>query len=52
MPNRIEVTADFTPDAALMIAAATLIVGVVRDVMTWPTYELDVLDAIDIPVRA
>src|SRR5262245_42233147 len=31
--NRVEVTADFTPDAALMIATATLIVGIVRDVM-------------------
>lgn len=41
--NRVEVTADFTPDAALMIAAATVIVGVVREVMSWPTYELDEL---------
>ena len=38
--NRIEITADFTPDAALMIAAATVIVGIVRDVMSWPSYEL------------
>jgi hypothetical protein len=35
--NRIEVTADFTPDAALMAATATLVVGIVRAVMTWPT---------------
>ncbi len=49
-PNRIEVTADFTPDASLMIAAATFIVAVVREVMTWPSYELDALDSIDIPV--
>ena len=35
--NRIEVTADFTPDAALMIATATVIVGIVREVMTWPS---------------
>jgi len=49
-PNRIEVTADFTPDASLMIAAATFIVAVVRDVMTWPSYDLDALDAVDIPV--
>ena len=34
--NRIEITADFTPDAALMVATATLIVGIVREVMTWP----------------
>ena len=29
--KRIEVTADFTPDPGLMIATATLIVGIVRD---------------------
>ena len=49
-PNRIEITADFTPDAALMIAAGTLIVGIVRDVMSWPSYELDALEACDFPV--
>lgn len=48
--NRIEVTADFTPDAALMIAAATFIVGVAREVMTWPSFELDALDERDFPV--
>jgi hypothetical protein len=42
--NRVEVTADFTPDAALMIAAATVIVGIVRAVMTWPSFDLAVLD--------
>jgi hypothetical protein len=49
-PNRIEVTADFTPDASLMIAAATFIVGVAREVMSWPSYELNTLEAIDFPV--
>jgi hypothetical protein len=49
-PGRIEVTADFTPDASLMIAAATFIVGVVREVMSWPTYELGSLESIGIPV--
>lgn len=38
--NRVEVTADFTPDASLMIATATLCVGIVRSVMNWPSYEL------------
>jgi hypothetical protein len=47
--NRIEVTADFTPDAALMAATATLIVGIVREVMTWPSYSLDQLAARGIP---
>jgi hypothetical protein len=49
-PNRIEVTADFTPDAALMIAAATLIVGIVREVMTWPSFELSVLASCGFPI--
>src|SRR5206468_8369695 len=48
--NRIEITADFTPDAALMAATATLIVGIVRDVMTWPRYELDEMDRRGIPI--
>jgi hypothetical protein len=47
--NRIEITADFTPDAALMIATATFVVGVVREVMTWPSYELSALAARDFP---
>jgi hypothetical protein len=48
--NRVEITADFTPDAALMAATATLIVGIVREVMTWPSYDLGELERHDIPV--
>jgi hypothetical protein len=48
--DRIEITSDFTPSPSLMIATATLIVGVVREVMTWPSYELDELSKHDIPV--
>ena len=48
--DRIEVTADFTPDAPLMIATATLIVGIVREVMRWPSYDLSTLEETDIPV--
>jgi hypothetical protein len=48
--NRVEVTADFTPDASLMIATATLITAIVREVMTWPTYRLSQLRGRDIPV--
>jgi hypothetical protein len=48
--ERIEVTADFTPDPGLMMANAALIVGVVRDVMAWPSYELEELDLRPIPV--
>jgi hypothetical protein len=48
--DRIEITSDFTPDPSLMIATATLIVAVVREVMTWPTYGLDELARREIPV--
>ena len=48
--NRIEITADFTPNAALMIAAATFIVGVAREVMTWPSFSLDALAQHSFPV--
>ena len=50
--SRIEVTCDFTPDPGLMIATATLIVGIVREVMTWPSYELSELEKRPIPVVA
>jgi hypothetical protein len=50
--DRIEITCDFTPSPSLMIAAATLIVAIVRDVMTWPSYGLDELSKRDIPVIA
>ncbi|HSJ30175.1 MAG TPA: hypothetical protein VK933_01995 [Longimicrobiales bacterium] len=48
--DRIEITVDFTPSPALMIATATLIVGIVRDAMTWDRFTLDELDARDLPV--
>jgi hypothetical protein len=48
--DRIEITADFTPDAPLMIATATQIVGIVREIMQWPSYELSALDEHDIPL--
>ncbi len=48
--NRVEITADFTPDAALMAATATLIVGIVRSVMTWSDYSLAQLAAHSIPI--
>jgi len=50
--ERVEVTVDFTPDPGLMIATASLIVGVVREVMAWPSYELEELDHRPIPVPA
>lgn len=48
--DRIEITSDFTPSPSLMIANATLIVAVVREVMAWPSYELDELARHGIPV--
>jgi hypothetical protein len=48
--DRIEVTADFTPSPALMIATATLLVGIIREVMRWERYDLDMLAEKDIPV--
>jgi hypothetical protein len=50
--SRIEITVDFTPDPGMMIAAATLIVGIVREVMTWPSYELSMLNQLPIPIIA
>jgi hypothetical protein len=49
---RIEVTVDFTPDPGLMIATAALVVGIVREVMTWPSYDLSILEKLPIPVVA
>ena len=50
--SRLEITVDFTPDPGLMIATATLIVGIVREVMTWPSYELSELEKRPIPFIA
>lgn len=50
--GRIEVTVDFTPDPGLMVATATLIVGIVRAVMEWPSYDLSMLDKLPVPVIA
>lgn len=48
--DRIEITLDFTPSAALMIATGAFITGVVREVMKWPSFELDMLDQARLPV--
>ena len=50
--NRLEVTVDFTPDPGLMVATASLIVGIVREVMSWPSYDLSMLERLPIPVIA
>jgi hypothetical protein len=48
--DRIEVTVDFTPSPSLMIATATVITGIVRGVMTWDSFDLDMLERERIPV--
>ncbi|MEX2272646.1 MAG: hypothetical protein WD690_14330 [Vicinamibacterales bacterium] len=48
--DRIEVTVDFTPSSSLMIAAGTLITGIVREVSTWPTHTIEALADRGIPV--
>jgi hypothetical protein len=50
--NRIEVTADFTPSAPLMVASAAAITGVARAVMQWPAFDVGVLREHDVPVIA
>ncbi len=50
--GRIEITVDFTPDPGLMIATATLIVGIVREVMMWDSYEISMLETLPIPIIA
>jgi hypothetical protein len=48
--DRVEITSDFTPDPGLMIANATFLLGVVRGIMALPSYELDQLDKLGLPV--
>ncbi|HEX3067296.1 MAG TPA: hypothetical protein VHX14_01890 [Thermoanaerobaculia bacterium] len=50
--ERIELTMDFTPDPGLMAATVALIVGVVREVITWPSYRLDALGGRGVPILA
>jgi len=50
--DRIEITLDFTPDPGLMAATVAVIVGVVRDVIAWPSYRLEELDARGVPTIA
>ncbi len=41
--DRIEITADFTPDPTMMVAAGSLITGIIREMATWPSFELAAL---------
>ncbi|HEY0371429.1 MAG TPA: hypothetical protein VGD79_05485 [Thermoanaerobaculia bacterium] len=48
--DRIEITLDFTPDPGMMAATTALIVGIVRDVIAWPSYRVEELEARGLPV--
>lgn len=47
--KRIEVTADFTPDAALMLAACAFVAGAAETASAWPDYDLAQLEKHEIP---
>jgi hypothetical protein len=47
--KRIEITADFTPDAALMLATCAFIAGVAGVASAWPDYDLAQLEKNKIP---
>jgi hypothetical protein len=48
--DRIEITLDFTPDPGMMAATTALIVGIVRDVIGWPSYRVEELETRGLPV--
>jgi hypothetical protein len=48
--DRIEVTCDFTPDPGLTIATVSFIVGMVRAMEAWPSYDKRMLDERGVPV--
>ena len=50
--GRIEITADFTPDPAMMIAVTTAVVGICREVISWPSYRLSLLRELPLPTVA
>src|SRR4051812_20654856 len=47
--DRIEITLDFTPDPGLMAATVAMIVGIVREVIAWPSYRVGVLEEHGVP---
>ena len=50
--DRIEITLDFTPDPGMMAATTALIVGVIREVILWPSYRVEELAARGLPILA
>ncbi len=47
--DRIEVTADFTPDATLMVAAGSFVAGVIREAASWRSFSLSELERRGLP---
>ena len=47
--TRLEVTADFTPDPALMLATCAFVAGVVKAVLDWEDFGLRQLSRRDVP---
>lgn len=50
--DRLEVTADFTPDPDLMIATASLITGIILAVLEWPVHSLAEMKRRGLPIIA
>ncbi len=50
--DRLEVTCDFTPDPDLMIATASLVTGIILEVLKWPAHTLAELKRRGLPVIA
>ena len=50
--DRVEITLDFTPEPGLMATTVALIVGIVRDVIEWPSYLVSEIDQRGIPLIA
>ena len=50
--DRVEITLDFTPEPGLMATTVALMVGIVRDVIGWPSYLVSEIDQRGIPLIA
>lgn len=50
--DRLEVTADFTPDPDLMIATASLVTGIILAVLEWPEHSVAEMKRRGIPIIA
>lgn len=48
--DRVEITLDFTPDPGLMAATVAMIVGVVREVIAWPSYRVGAAEEHGVPI--